>query len=101
MSQQLIKQLQKKFRELEVLFKTVTPSDISVLNDLSTYLDQVKEQLKPLERAELNSPQQVIHIWSDGACSGNREVGVPLSRSVIILKNCPVIPPKPLTISWK
>ena len=71
MSQQLIKQLQKKFRELEVLFKTVNPSDISVLNDLSTYLDQVKEQLKPLERAELNRPQQVIHIWSDGACSGN------------------------------
>jgi len=71
MSQQLIKQLQKKFQELDALFKTVNPSDIAVLNDLSTYLDQVKEQLKPLESPELNSPKQVIHIWSDGACSGN------------------------------
>jgi len=71
MSQQLTKQLQKKFRELEVLFKTVNPSDITVLNELSTYLDRVKEQLKSVESPKSNNPRQIIHIWSDGACSGN------------------------------
>ena len=71
MSQQMIKQLQKKFQELEALFKNVNASDISVLKDLSTYLDQVKEQLKPIKSPKSNNPKQVIYIWSDGACSGN------------------------------
>jgi ribonuclease HI len=70
MSQKLISQIKKQLKDLESMIQNTSTPDLLLLKELSTNLDYFKDQFNPPKIISKN-PEQMIYIWSDGACSGN------------------------------
>jgi ribonuclease HI len=70
MSQKLISQIKKQLKDLESMIQNTSTPDLPLLKELSTNLDYFKDQFNPPKMIS-KKPEQVIYIWSDGACSGN------------------------------
>lgn len=70
MSEKLISQLIEKMKDLESMIQSTSTPDLTLLKELSINLDYFKDQFSPKKMVS-KKPEQVIYIWSDGACSGN------------------------------